>query len=68
MQSIIRDWNFIRIIRLIAGVYLLSYGYSIMDWLIIMIGAALALMAVTNSGCSPFFNRCEMKVKEEDER
>ena len=68
MQSIIKDWNFIRIIRLVAGVYLVGYGYSIMDYLIIMIGAALALMAVTNSGCSPFSNSCEVKVKEEDER
>ena len=53
---------------MVAGVYLLGYGYSIMDWLVIMIGAALALMAVTNSGCSPFSNSCEVKVKEEDER
>ena len=68
MQSIIKDWNFIRIIRLVAGVYLVGYGYSIMDYLIIMIGAVLALMAVTNSGCSPFSNSCEVKVKEEDER
>jgi hypothetical protein len=67
MQSILKDWSFIRVIRLLAGVGLIGYGYSIMDWLIIMIGAALCLMAVTNSGCSPFSNSCEVKVKQEDE-
>ena len=52
---------------MLAGVGLVGYGYSIMDWLIIMIGVALSLMAVTNSGCSPFSNSCEVKVKKEDE-
>ena len=67
MQAILKNWNFVRTIRLIAGVSLLVYGYTIMDWLVIMIGIALGLMAITNSGCSPFSNSCEVKVKEEDE-
>ena len=67
MQAILKNWNFLRTIRLVVGVGLLGYGYSIMDWLVIMIGIALGLMAITNSGCSPFSNSCEVKVKEEDE-
>ena len=68
MQAVLKNWNFIRAIRLLAGIALLVYGYSIMDWLIILIGFTLGIMALTNSGCSPFSSSCEVNPKEEDER
>jgi hypothetical protein len=58
MEAFLRNWNFTRIIRLIASVALLAYGYAIMDWLIIMIGLYLGLMAVFNAGCNPFTRTC----------
>ena len=68
MQAVLKNWNFIRAIRLLAGIALLVYGYSIMDWLIILIGFTLGIMALTNSGCSRFSSSCEVNPKEEDER
>ena len=67
MQTILKNWNYTRIIRLIAGIALLAYGYAIMDWLIIMIGLALGLMAITNSGCSPFSRSCDVDFKKDSE-
>ena len=67
MQTILKNWNVARTIRLTAGIALLAYGYSIMDWLIIMIGFALGLMAITNSGCSPFSRSCDVDIKKESE-
>ena len=63
MQTILKNWNFVRAIRLLAGIAFLAYGYSIMDWLIIMIGFALSLMALTNSGCNPFTRSCDIAPK-----
>ena len=66
MTDILKNWNFIRTIRLVAGMALLTYGYIIMDWLIIMIGLTLGIMALTNSGCNPFTRSCEIDSKNED--
>ena len=67
MQTILKNWNFIRTIRLLAGVALLVYGYTIMDWLIILIGFTLGIMAITNSGCSPFSRSCDVDIKKDSE-
>jgi hypothetical protein len=67
MQTVLKNWNVIRAIRLIAGITFLAYGYSIMDWLIIMIGFALGLMALTNSGCNPFTRSCDVDLKKDNE-
>ena len=67
MQAILKNWNFIRTIRLLAGFALLVYGYSIMDWLIILIGFMLGMMALTNSGCSPFSRSCDVDIKKDSE-
>ena len=67
MQTVLKNWNFIRTIRLVAGIALLAYGYSIMDWLIIMSGFALSLMAITNSGCNPFTRSCDVDFKKDSE-
>ncbi len=66
MQAILKNWNLIRIIRLLTGVALLAYGYSIMDWLIIMLGFFLGAMAVANAGCNPFTNSCKVDVSKDD--
>lgn len=67
MQTILKNWNFIRAIRLVAGIILMVYGYSIMDWLIMMIGFAFGLMAITNSGCNPFTRSCDVDLKQDSE-
>ena len=67
MQTVLKNWNVIRAIRLIAGISLLAYGYSIMDWLIMMIGFAFGLMAITNSACNPFTRSCDVDLKKDSE-
>ena len=66
MQALLKNWHLLRAIRLIAGIVLFVYGQSIMDWLIIMIGIALGLMAITNSGCSPFSADCKVDYSREE--
>jgi hypothetical protein len=67
MQTILNNWNFIRTVRLVVGISLIAYGYSIMDWLIIMIGFALGLLALTNSGCNPFTRSCDVNINKDSE-
>jgi hypothetical protein len=65
MRSFFSNWNFFRILRLVVGIGILAYGYTIMDWLLIMIGATLAIMSLANAGCSPFSNSCAVDIQEE---
>ena len=67
MQAILKNWNAIRIVRLVAGVFVLGYGISIVDWLLILIGFTLGMMAIFNTGCSPFSQSCAVDIKKKDE-
>ena len=64
MQAIFSNWNFSRIIRLVAGIAILTYGYLEMDWLLMMIGVTFGFMAVANTACGPFSNNCKVDYKE----
>ncbi|MEN8247859.1 MAG: hypothetical protein ABFS32_02935 [Bacteroidota bacterium] len=63
MQTIFKDWGFSRIFRLVAGLGILGYGYMELDWALIIFGSIIAIMGVTNSGCGPFSNSCEIEEK-----
>jgi len=67
MQTILKNWNLVRIIRLVLGFGLLGYGYFITDWLLILIGIVLGFMAITNSGCNPFGGSCDVNYKKDIE-
>jgi hypothetical protein len=66
MNSILTNWNFFRGLRLVAGVTILVYGYTDMDWPLILLGSMFAFMAITNSQCGPFSNSCNVVYKEKD--
>lgn len=69
MQEIFKHWNFFRLFRLVAGIGMLGYGAYVVDWPFIILGTMVGWMAVTNTGCTPFNNNCEIepKVKQKDE-
>ncbi len=51
MNSILRNWNFMRILRLVLGLLVLIQGISSRDWLFITMGGLFALMPLLNAGC-----------------
>jgi 1,4-dihydroxy-2-naphthoate octaprenyltransferase len=67
MQAILKNWNLIRMIRLVAGIAVLGYGMSVVDWLLILIGFTLGIMAIFNTGCSPFSSTCEVDTEKKNE-
>jgi len=66
-QEFFSNWNFLRIIRLVAGISILVYGYRQMDWLLIMIGTTFGIMAIVNSQCGPFSNSCKVEYNKKGE-
>jgi len=64
MDTFLKNWNFFRTFRLVAGVAILIYGYTEMDWLLMMIGTTFGAMAIANTACGPFSNNCAVDYKD----
>lgn len=67
MQTILKNWTPIRIVRLIAGIVILGYGITIIDWPLILIGSVIGAMAIANTACGPFSNSCDIEPKKKNE-
>jgi uncharacterized membrane protein HdeD (DUF308 family) len=66
MDTFFRNWNFFRILRLLGGVAIFLYGYTEMDWLLMMIGVTFSVMAIANTACGPFSSDCKVDYKEKE--
>lgn len=52
MKSYIRNWNVMRWIRLIAGIYVVVLGFQSGERLFVILGGVFALMPLLNIGCN----------------
>lgn len=52
MANYLRNWNFMRGIRLILGLVILAQGIDASDYLISALGGLFAAFAIFNIGCS----------------
>ena len=67
MQKFFNGWNFFRVFRFLAGLALVSYGYTKGDWLLAGLGAMFSFMAMANTACGPFARDCKVEYKETKE-
>lgn len=51
MKNYFRNWDFMRVVRLALGIYIMIQGYQESQWLILGAGAFFALMPLLNIGC-----------------
>lgn len=51
MRNVLKNWNLMRIIRLVFGVYVIVQGVSNRDMSYLLIGSLFTLMPVLNIGC-----------------
>lgn len=51
MKRLFRNWDVLRVIRLLAGAVFAGYGIYASDSLMIILGRLLMLMAVVNWSC-----------------
>lgn len=48
---ILKNWNFLRIIRLLLGVMLLGQSFQIHSWALGLLGGLFVFQSLTNTGC-----------------
>lgn len=51
MRNYIRNWDFMRILRLALGVFIIVQGVMAKEWLLVGMGGLFSLMPLMNKGC-----------------
>lgn len=51
MKNYLKNWNIIRFLRLIIGVFVVVQGIISKEWLFVFLGGLFALMPLMNVGC-----------------
>lgn len=52
-NTLLKDWNIFRIIRLVIGIAALGQALILGEWLLAIAGALIAGMALANMSCGP---------------
>lgn len=51
MKNYLKNWNIIRFLRLIVGVFVVVQGIISKEWMFVFLGGLFALMPLMNVGC-----------------
>lgn len=51
MNNYFKNWNIIRLIRLVIGVFIIVQGVQSKDWMLVTLGGVFSLMPIMNIGC-----------------
>lgn len=61
---ILRNWNFIRMMRLMLALTVITTASKSEEWLFLFIGGILLIQAVLNIGCTCYAGNCSIPVKD----
>lgn len=51
MKNYLSNWNFMRVLRLALGIFIIVQGVKDQQWLLAIMGALFSLMPIFNIGC-----------------
>lgn len=51
MKTYFSSWNILRVLRLVAGVFIIGQGIVTRDWIFAGAGVLFSLMPIFNIGC-----------------
>jgi hypothetical protein len=63
MKNVFKNWSFMRLLRLILGVYILVQGLIAMEWIFILTGLFFSIMPIFNIGCCTTYS-CTVPISE----
>ena len=70
MKGYLRSWNFMRVLRLALGIFIIVQGVQAKEWLLVGLGTLFSLMPLMNigccgvSGCNTPISRSNKKLEE----
>ncbi|QGN24308.1 hypothetical protein [Elizabethkingia anophelis] len=51
MKNYLRNWDFMRVLRLALGIFIIVQGVQTKEWLFVALGGLFSLMPLLNIGC-----------------
>lgn len=51
MKAYLKTWNFMRVLRLALGIFIIVQGIMAKEWLLAGLGGLFSLMPLMNIGC-----------------
>lgn len=51
MKAYLKTWNFMRVLRLVLGIFIIVQGVQAKEWLFVALGGLFSLMPLLNIGC-----------------
>ncbi len=51
MRNYLMNWNFMRVLRLAVGIFIMVQGIMAKEWLLVGLGGLFSLMPLLNMGC-----------------
>lgn len=51
MKNYLKNWNFMRVLRLALGIIIIVQGIMANAWLLVGLGGLFSLMPLMNTGC-----------------
>jgi len=51
MNDYLRNWNFMRVLRLALGIFVIVQGVQAKEWMFVALGGIFSLMPLLNIGC-----------------
>lgn len=70
MKGYLRNWNFMRLLRLALGIFIIVQGVQTKEWLLVALGGLFSLMPLLNigccgaSGCNTLVSKSDKKVED----
>lgn len=51
MQNFFSNWTFMRVVRVLLGIFVIGQGIASKQWIFVALGAVFTLMPLFNVGC-----------------
>ncbi|MDD3005564.1 hypothetical protein [Flavobacterium sp.] len=51
MINYLKNWNIIRILRLVMGIFIIIQGVMYNQWIFVILGGLFSLLPLLNAGC-----------------
>ncbi len=51
MKEYLKTWDYMRVLRLALGIFIIVQGISAKEWLFVALGGLFSLMPLLNIGC-----------------
>jgi len=67
MKEYLKTWDYMRVLRLALGIFIIVQGISAKEWLFVALGGLFSLMPLLNIGCCGV-SGCNTPVSKSDKK